>query len=196
MSELGRGMAAFAAAWLDVIPGVDGHLDEVFESWESANTFVNFGVFRGLAPHSDFAVLVAGEDTAAGDDNGFDKAGGGLEAGELLLITPYTDVLAVRASEEEAGGGGEGVYVAFFTDKRADETGAGGEKIGSRRSRVVVGGGSGGGGVRVGIGPRGHVNGGAFGGGRIPVGEATAAMSFVVGVLVGRIIDCGDDRCG
>lgn len=191
MSELGRGMAAFAAAWLDVIPGVDGHLDEVFESWESANTFVNFGVFRGLAPHSDFAVLVAGEDTAAGDDNGFDKAGGGLEAGELLLMTPYTDVLAVRASEEEAGGGGEGVYVAFFTDERADEASASGKKIGSRRSRVVVGGG-----MRVGIGPRGHVNGGAFGGSRIPVGEATAAVSFVVGVLVGRIIDCGDDRCG
>eukprot|EP00268_Persea_americana_P058971 TRINITY_DN71839_c0_g1_i1.p2 TRINITY_DN71839_c0_g1~~TRINITY_DN71839_c0_g1_i1.p2 ORF type:complete len:127 (-),score=24.87 TRINITY_DN71839_c0_g1_i1:14-394(-) len=110
---------------LHVVIRVHGALEEVLDTRERPSLLIQNGVLGGDLPYSDLAVLVAGEDPVAGDDNGFHKAATGLETRIFLLVLPDPNVLAVGPGVEEVAGGGEGVDVAFFADEGADEASVG-----------------------------------------------------------------------
>lgn len=122
---------------LDVVGGFDGAHEEFRESGESADPLIDGGVLGRGTPHPDLTVLVAGEYSVPGDDDGLDEAAAGPEAGELLPALPDTDVPAVGSGVQKIACGGEGVYVAFLADEGAHEAGGDGGGGGEIRRELL-----------------------------------------------------------
>lgn len=92
-------------AIFDVIVGIQGAFDHGPQRRHRPHPFVEGGVLPSCLPDSDLPVLVAGEDSLSGDDDGLDEAGVGFESREFLLILPHADALALGAGVEEVAGG-------------------------------------------------------------------------------------------